>query len=163
MTCYCGSEKPFEACCQPFLTGKAKPKTAEELMRARYSAFCTADTDYIVKTHDPDTVHQIDRDSTDAWAKQSEWRGLEILETEKGLEGDAFGRVDFVAHYSLRGNEIDHRESATFRHDGKQWFFVDGEQLAGPPIRREAPKVGRNDPCACGSGKKYKKCCGAAA
>ena len=29
--------------------------------------------------------------------------------------------------------------------------------------RREAPKVGRNDPCPCGSGKKYKKCCGRAA
>ncbi|MHC4954620.1 MAG: preprotein translocase subunit SecA [Planctomycetota bacterium] len=28
------------------------------------------------------------------------------------------------------------------------------------PIRRETPKVGRNDPCPCGSGKKYKKCCG---
>jgi tetratricopeptide (TPR) repeat protein len=28
------------------------------------------------------------------------------------------------------------------------------------PIRREGPKVGRNDPCPCGSGKKYKKCCG---
>jgi preprotein translocase subunit SecA len=30
-------------------------------------------------------------------------------------------------------------------------------------FRREAPKVGRNDPCSCGSGKKYKKCCGKAA
>jgi hypothetical protein len=30
------------------------------------------------------------------------------------------------------------------------------------PIRREAPGVGRNDPCPCGSGKKYKKCCGRA-
>ena len=30
------------------------------------------------------------------------------------------------------------------------------------PVTREAPKVGRNDPCPCGSGKKYKKCCGAA-
>jgi uncharacterized protein YecA (UPF0149 family) len=28
--------------------------------------------------------------------------------------------------------------------------------------RREAPKVGRNEPCACGSGRKYKQCCGAA-
>ena len=28
------------------------------------------------------------------------------------------------------------------------------------PYTREAPKVGRNDPCPCGSGKKYKKCCG---
>ncbi len=30
------------------------------------------------------------------------------------------------------------------------------------PVRREGPSVGRNDPCPCGSGKKYKKCCGAA-
>ncbi len=29
------------------------------------------------------------------------------------------------------------------------------------PVRREGPRVGRNDPCPCGSGKKYKKCCGA--
>ena len=29
-------------------------------------------------------------------------------------------------------------------------------------VVREAPKIGRNDPCPCGSGKKYKKCCGAA-
>lgn len=27
-------------------------------------------------------------------------------------------------------------------------------------ITRAAPKIGRNDPCSCGSGKKYKKCCG---
>jgi uncharacterized protein YecA (UPF0149 family) len=30
-------------------------------------------------------------------------------------------------------------------------------------VRRAAPKVGRNDPCPCGSGKKYKKCHGAEA
>jgi uncharacterized protein YecA (UPF0149 family) len=30
-------------------------------------------------------------------------------------------------------------------------------------VRRDEPKVGRNDPCPCGSGKKYKKCHGAAA
>ena len=29
------------------------------------------------------------------------------------------------------------------------------------PYVREQPKVGRNDPCVCGSGKKFKKCCGA--
>ncbi|MBQ8002439.1 MAG: SEC-C domain-containing protein, partial [Clostridia bacterium] len=28
------------------------------------------------------------------------------------------------------------------------------------PVRRSEPKVGRNDPCPCGSGKKYKQCCG---
>jgi hypothetical protein len=32
--------------------------------------------------------------------------------------------------------------------------------LVTPPARRDAPRIGRNDPCPCGSGKKYKKCCG---
>ncbi len=35
------------------------------------------------------------------------------------------------------------------------------EETRRRPVQREAPKVGRNDPCPCGSGKKYKKCCGA--
>ena len=34
------------------------------------------------------------------------------------------------------------------------------EAAAGAPVRRGSAKVGRNDPCPCGSGKKYKKCCG---
>jgi preprotein translocase subunit SecA len=36
----------------------------------------------------------------------------------------------------------------------------DGEVSLDLPIRRSLPKVGRNDPCPCGSGKKYKNCCG---
>src|SRR5262249_681441 len=40
---------------------------------------------------------------------------------------------------------------------------VGGDDAAIKPFRREEPKVGRNDPCPCGSGKKYKKCHGAAA
>ena len=35
-----------------------------------------------------------------------------------------------------------------------------GASLAGRTIRRDKPKTGRNEPCPCGSGKKYKKCCG---
>jgi hypothetical protein len=40
---------------------------------------------------------------------------------------------------------------------------VGGDDAAVKTIHREGPKVGRNDPCPCGSGKKYKKCHGAAA
>jgi preprotein translocase subunit SecA len=35
-----------------------------------------------------------------------------------------------------------------------------GEGSVTAPVKRERPKVGRNDPCPCGSGKKYKKCHG---
>jgi uncharacterized protein len=38
--------------------------------------------------------------------------------------------------------------------------FWHTKQNSGNTLRREAPKVGRNDPCPCGSGKKYKQCCG---
>jgi preprotein translocase subunit SecA len=38
--------------------------------------------------------------------------------------------------------------------------FAGGEEEAAKPIRNKGPRIGRNDPCTCGSGKKYKKCCG---
>ena len=37
---------------------------------------------------------------------------------------------------------------------------IDGDTTNHEPIRNEGPKVGRNDPCPCGSGRKYKNCCG---
>ena len=163
MTCHCGKDESTETCCTPYLQGAQQPATAEELMRARYTAFVEADIDYIVKTHDPETVHSIDKDGTEQWAKDSKWLGLEILETEGGQVGDTTGSVKFCASYELNGTKVEHREDAKFRHDGKQWLFVDGQQIAGPPVKRETPKVGRNDPCPCGNGKKYKNCCGKAA
>ena len=39
--------------------------------------------------------------------------------------------------------------------------FAGGEEEVAKPIRNKGPRVGRNEPCPCGSGKKYKKCCGA--
>jgi preprotein translocase subunit SecA len=45
----------------------------------------------------------------------------------------------------------------------KQPPRVGGDDAVVKPVRRDEPKVGRNDPCPCGSGKKYKKCHGAAA
>ncbi|HKP86332.1 MAG TPA: preprotein translocase subunit SecA [Blastocatellia bacterium] len=39
--------------------------------------------------------------------------------------------------------------------------FAGGEEESAKPVRNKGPRIGRNDPCTCGSGKKYKKCCGA--
>jgi preprotein translocase subunit SecA len=46
-------------------------------------------------------------------------------------------------------------------HETSQGFAGDGEVKRAPVKKTAAEKVGRNDPCPCGSGKKYKKCCGA--
>ena len=46
----------------------------------------------------------------------------------------------------------------------KPMHFSHGDEAEKPvTVKREGKKVGRNDPCPCGSGKKYKKCCGAKA
>jgi preprotein translocase subunit SecA len=56
------------------------------------------------------------------------------------------------------------REEEVERIEEKQrqnYIMSRGEDTpAGATVKREAAKVGRNDPCPCGSGKKYKKCCG---
>jgi hypothetical protein len=49
------------------------------------------------------------------------------------------------------------------RQPAQQPARVGGDDAKVKQVRRDEPKVGRNDPCPCGSGKKYKKCHGAAA
>ena len=54
-----------------------------------------------------------------------------------------------------------HREHSRFEREAGEWRFLAGEvEISGPEQRRPVPRVGRNDPCPCGSGRKYKKCCG---
>jgi SEC-C motif-containing protein len=69
--------------------------------------------------------------------------------------------VEFCCEYDYDGEENRHHERAHFVRVDGQWFFSEGEMIRNRPLRRETPKVGRNDPCPCGSGRKYKRCCGA--
>lgn len=153
--CPCGNEKPFEQCCGPYLSGEKLPPTAEALMRSRYSAYTRFDDDYLLNTWYPDTRPSDPHPSKD---DGSIWTGLDILRTEAGLEGDKEGVVEFIASFDMQGTPASLHETSQFSHDGERWFYVDGH--GQQPVRRDAPKVGRNDPCPCGSGKKYKKCCG---
>lgn len=126
-------------------------------MRARYTAYARGDLGYLEGTQ---LAGDWDRASAEAWSKNSEWLGLEVVSTEAGGPGDETGVVEFVARYALKGVPQEHRETARFgRRDGK-WIFLDGDVHGSKPVVRESPKIGRNDPCPCGSGRKYKKCCG---
>ena len=151
----------LEAYCRPFIEGKALPKTAAELMASRYVAYATEAIDYLLDTHDPKTRGDADRKATAEWARRAEWRSLTLLGGEKGGPEDDEGTVEFVARYAMGGVEHTHHELSEFRRIDGRWYFVNGEKVAQEPVRRAAPKVGRNDPCPCGSGKKFKKCCGA--
>jgi SEC-C motif-containing protein len=149
------------AYCAPFIRGEKKPSTAAELMASRYVAYATGEIDYLIATHDPKTRSGTDRKATEDWSKSAAWRGLEILGTEHGGPDDDAGVVEFIARYSIDGVEHAHHERSRFRRVDGRWYFISGDKVSAP-ARKVAPKVGRNDPCSCGSGKKFKKCCGAA-
>ena len=157
-TCPCGSGSLFADCCEQIINGTRVSETAEELMRARYSAFVTGAIDFIVNSTHSRTQKEIDIDFIREWSQTSEWRGLQILETKQVNEDKAF--VSFEAQYTQNGKEHSHREKSLFEREEGAWRFVTGDELKNPTVRYETPRPGRNDPCPCGSGKKYKKCHG---
>lgn len=158
--CFCGSGNAFTACCGPILEGKKPARTPEELMRARYSAHCTREYSFLVTSTHPDHREGVSEKEVAEWAQHVEWTGLEVHNAVPGQD-DTTGQVSFTAHYTIQDTPQELREDAEFKMEGDTWYYVDGKVHGVEQFRREAPKVGRNDPCTCGSGKKYKKCCGA--
>ncbi len=157
--CPCGSGKEFAACCEPVLKG-APAATPEALMRARYTAHAVGSFTFLETSVHPSTREKVDTAKMRQWSEAVTWNGMEVHETTGGGEADDAGTVSFTARYSVNGVEQDLREDASFVRENGAWYYLDGDVHGHTPYRREEPKVGRNDPCPCGSGKKYKKCCG---
>lgn len=160
--CPCGSGKSFDACCGPIIGG-TPAVTAEALMRSRYSAYVKRSYEHLEQTLSSDQRGDFSRDDAKRWAESAEWLGLSIIKTEKGGPDDQQGIVQFSARYRMEGQEKEHLETALFGREEGKWVYSGQIVPKGETFRREAPKVGRNDPCPCGSGKKYKKCCGVTA
>ena len=165
MNCPCGSPLDYQNCCEPFLTGKSHAPTPEALMRSRYTAHVKVAESYLRDTLAPEALSDYNEKKVRDWAKNSEWLGLEIIKVEDDT-------VEFNARYKSGEKEYEHHELAKFRKHKGRWVFVTGDshvhedgkghEHARPAAAvRTGPKLGRNDPCHCGSGKKFKKCCGA--
>ena len=79
---------------------------------------------------------------------------------ERGYEGEPTGGMDA----EMQALHEEWLQTPRETLDGKKPSqLLDGGGLFPEPVvtyRREEAKVGRNDPCPCGSGKKFKKCCG---
>ena len=148
--CSCNSQKEFSQCCGPYLAGTAKPPTAEALMRSRYSAYVHGNFSYLL-----DTWHASSRTSADFGAMTGiRWNGLEIIAVEAGGPDEQEGMVEFKVYYQEAGAPLILHEKSRFIKEEDQWFYVNGTVQP-----KRSVKIGRNDPCPCGSGKKYKKCC----
>lgn len=147
--CPCQSGKSYEQCCGRFITHHAQAENARELMRSRFTAYVQNDADYLMQTWHADFRPNELKLDTDI-----RWLGLDIIAFSE--RGDA-ATVEFEATLSADG-KIDalHENSRFLRVDG-QWLYTDGDMMAP---RGKSLKVGRNAPCPCGSGLKFKRCCG---
>ena len=160
--CPCGSGQAFDECCGPVLSGERPASTAESLMRSRYTAYVRGAIEHLGKTLHPESRGDYDEDATRKWASTARWLGLEVVAVDGGGENDEEGMVEFIARYrdTLKGGLRAHHERGAFRKVDGLWYFTEGHPVAPTTLVHQGQKVGRNDPCPCGSGKKYKKCCG---
>jgi SEC-C motif-containing protein len=157
--CPCGSGSNFSVCCEPFITSAAYAPTAEQLMRSRYTAYAKGAIQYILETTLEEKRKECDEKAIRDWSLKSKWHNLEIIKTEKGTSEDNEGSVEFIAHFTENDVQKSLHEKGIFKKLQDKWFYVDGEIQKSKPFIRAEDKVSRNDPCPCGSGKKYKKCC----
>jgi preprotein translocase subunit SecA len=85
---------------------------------------------------------------------------MQVVE-EKAFRGVFSSLPQKLEHKEFTGLSPEARKEARAAEAGGEEEQAETAAVTKPvPIRHEGPKVGRNDPCPCGSGKKYKKCCG---
>jgi SEC-C motif-containing protein len=153
--CPCGSGKTYGECCQPVLADMSKAADAEALMRARFTAHVVGNSEFLHKSYLPDSKKPY---TGDILAGGDRWTRLVINSHEVFRDGQ-MATVDFTAYYKEQGVEVPHDEKAEFLRQDGTWIYNRAMRLGPAPVKHSSPKVGRNDPCPCGSGKKYKHCC----
>jgi SEC-C motif-containing protein len=153
--CPCGSGKVFGDCCEPLLTGARPAADAELLMRSRFTAHVLRDFRYLHNTYRPTAGKPY---VEEAGEPVMQWTKLVVHSHEVTADPDkAF--VDFSAYGIDDGVEKVLQEKAEFLRINGTWLYNREARLGPAPYKAAAPKPGRNEPCPCGSGKKYKHCC----
>ncbi|MEY4768784.1 MAG: hypothetical protein RL637_1423 [Pseudomonadota bacterium] len=153
--CLCGSGILFNDCCEAYHRGDKYPATAEMLMRSRFTGYALQNSDYLLATWDKNTrPKQID------FSKEiAEWSGLEILMVKKGQIQDDKGLIEFKAYYRFNQQLCVLHELSRFKKSAGQWFYLDGMVKSSGQIQTKVIQ-GKNALCECGSGIKFKRCCG---
>ncbi|OGT73073.1 MAG: hypothetical protein A3H44_11430 [Gammaproteobacteria bacterium RIFCSPLOWO2_02_FULL_57_10] len=121
--CPCHSAKPYGKCCEPYLTGSAKPRTVTQLMRSRYSAFAMGGCgDYLYHTWHP--AERGTLTAEDLSVPTVEWVHLRIVDSEQ--KGDT-GHVEFIATFLQEdGSAGTHHEKSLFVRERGQWLYHSG-------------------------------------
>lgn len=143
--------------CAEIISGAGKADTAELLLRARYTAFVVGNMEFVTATTHPERRSEKTDQANRKWSEESTWQSLRVLDSASA--GGDVSFVTFEARFTRRGEPQTHRERSRFERINGEWVFVDCELLKNPTVRYASPPLGRNAPCSCGSGKKYKRCC----
>jgi SEC-C motif-containing protein len=125
--CPCKSRLSYATCCMPFHHGNAKPETAEQLMRSRFSAYFFRLVDYLVETTHPSTRTPGLKRDLEKTIHQVNWRFLKILNTSKGGKADKTGKVEFIADYFVDGEPHELHEHSRFKRFKGAWKYLDGK------------------------------------
>jgi SEC-C motif-containing protein len=126
-------------------------------MRSRFTAHTLHDFEHLHRTY-LSTAHRPYVSQPDDGVPLK-WTRLQIHSHEPGSKPDvAF--VDFTAFHRDADGEHALHEKSEFIRVGGEWFYSRAVRQGPAPQRSTSPKIGRNDPCTCGSGKKFKHCCG---
>lgn len=158
--CPCCSGNMFKDCCKEIVAGTKFAQTPLELMRSRYTAHVCKEMPHILRTMRGKALKLFDEEKTyDEWFELSTWKKLEIIDAPAVEKYSKEGHVEFKAYYIFKEQEHILHERSKFIKEDNQWFYVAGQHKN--PLITTSDKIGRNEHCPCGSGKKYKKCCAA--
>ncbi len=125
--CPCKSRETYADCCQPFHIGRAKPETAVQLMRSRYSAYFFRLAEYLVMTTHPDSREKDLKARLEETMYEANWRFLTIVGFSKGGEEDKTGKVEFIAEYFIGDEAHKLHEKSRFKRYKGAWKYLDGK------------------------------------
>jgi SEC-C motif-containing protein len=153
LNCHCGNKKAFEDCCLPFITFEEKPETPEQLMRSRYSAYCTQNYRYIFNTYANAQQKSLSVEDIASSAEDTIWTALSVCSTSMDKDN---GLVEFKAYYRVGSRFFVLHEVSKFIKQNNDWRYTTGD------IQSNSGQldIKRNESCPCLSKLKYKRCCG---
>ena len=171
--CFCGSNRDFSSCCQPYINKEAPVQTAEQLMRSRFSAYALGDAQYIYDTYAKSSRAAQSVKDIDDWSQSCLWIALKIYPsansvsnlnkaTEQFVEFSAFYITDNTlcelrekSRFILEESTIVHTTANTTANTVtmnstldvplKQWRYIDGDIIA----HSELANIKRNELCPC--------------
>jgi len=130
VSCPCGSNKAYSACCKPFHEGQSLPTRPEDLVRARFSAYALGLAPYLWSTlHSAHDDRAQDQDYYVAQLARrlssTKYRGLRILDRQE-RDSHGIARVLFAAEVHQLKRDLSFVEQADFVEEDGQWRYIVG-------------------------------------